>query len=128
LLINNFIQKFNALKAREIKGISEYALSTLMQHNFPGNIRELENVIEYAFILCRGEMIRTRHLSREILNGMKNPSGMDVKPPPSHLDAAEKEAIIEALHRHNANRGKTAAFLGLNKSTLWRKMKKYGIE
>jgi len=128
LLINNFIQKFNALKAKEIKGISEKALSTLMKYKFPGNIRELENVIEYAFVLCRGDMIRTRHLSREILNGMKNSSDMDAKTPPSQLDAAEKEAIIEALRRHNANRGKTAAFLGINKSTLWRKMKKYNIE
>jgi DNA-binding NtrC family response regulator len=59
---------------------------------------------------------------------MKNSSDMDAKTPPSQLDAAEKKAIIETLHRHNANRGKTAAFLGINNSTLWRKMKKYGIE
>jgi len=128
LLINNFIQKFNVLKAKEIKGISEKALSILMQYNFPGNIRELENVIEYAFVLCRGDMIRTRHLSREILNGMKKPSDVAVQSPPSQLAAAEKKAIIDALHRYKANRGKTAAFLSINKSTLWRKMKKYNIE
>jgi PAS domain S-box-containing protein len=128
LLINNFIQKFNALKAKEIKGISENALRILMQYNFPGNIRELENVIEYAFVLCRGDMIRTRHLSREILNGMKKPSDVAVQSPPSHLAAAEKKVIVDALHRYKANRGKTAAFLGINKSTLWRKMKKYNIE
>jgi len=128
LLVNNFIQKFNALKAKEIKSISENALRTLMRHNFPGNIRELENVIEYAFVLCRGDMIRSRHLSREILNNIKNPPDTDVKSSPSHLDAAEKKAIVDALQRHSANRGKTAAFLGINKSTLWRKMKKYNIE
>jgi PAS domain S-box-containing protein len=128
LLINNFIQKFNALKAKEIKGISENALRILMQYNFPGNIRELENVIEYAFVLCRGDMIRTRHLSREILNGMKKPSDVAVQSPPSHLAAAEKKVIVDALQRYKANRGKTAAFLGINKSTLWRKMKKYNIE
>jgi PAS domain S-box-containing protein len=128
LLINNFIQKFNALKAKEIKGISENALRILMQYNFPGNIRELENVIEYAFVLCRGDMIRTRHLSREILNGMKKLSDVAVQSPPSHLAAAEKKVIVDALHRYKANRGKTAAFLGINKSTLWRKMKKYNIE
>lgn len=128
LLINNFIQKFNALKAREIKGISENALSILAQYNFPGNIRELENIIEYGFVLCRGDMIRTRHLSREILNEIKSRSNKDVNSPPSQLDAAEKKAIIETLYRYNANRGKTAAFLGINKSTLWRKMKKYNIE
>ena len=128
LLVNNFIQKFNALKAKEIKSISENALGTLMRYNFPGNIRQLENVIEYAFVLCRGDMIRTRHLSREILNDVNNRSDKDVKSASSHLDTAEKKVIIDALHRHNANRGKTAAFLGIDKSTLWRKMKKYNIE
>ncbi len=66
LLIEHFIRKFNALKAKEIKGISENALNLLMRCNFPGNIRELENIIEYAFVLCRGETIRMRHLSQEI--------------------------------------------------------------
>jgi len=128
LLINHFIQKFNALKAREIKGISENALSILIQYHFPGNIRELENIIEYAFVLCRGDMIRTKHLSREILNGTDNRNNAASNSPSSQLDAAEKTAIVNALQRHNANRGKTAAFLGINKSTLWRKMKKYKIE
>jgi PAS domain S-box-containing protein len=129
LLVNNFIQKFNALKGREIQGISENALGILMQHDFPGNIRELENIIEYAFVLCRGDMIRTSHLSREITNSAKNRSDEPAfQLPSSHLDAAEKKAIIEALQRHHNNRGRTAAFLGINKSTLWRKMKKYNIE
>jgi len=128
LLVKNFIQKFNALKDRDITGISENALGVLMQHDFPGNIRELENIIEYAFVLCRGNLIKTKHLSREILNGMKNRPDAAIHPAPSHLDAAEKKAIVEALHRHHSHRGKTAAFLGINKSTLWRKMKKYGIE
>jgi len=128
LLTNHFIQKFNALKAREIKGISENALSILMQYNFPGNIRELENIIEYAFVMCRGDLIRTKHLSREILNRTENRNDMAINSASFHLDAAEKKAIVNALQRHNANRGKTAAFLGINKSTLWRKMKKYNIE
>jgi len=128
LLVKNFIQKFNALKAKEIAGITENALRILLQYDFPGNIRELENIIEYAFVLCRGDMIRTKHLSREILNGMNNRQDVVASAPSSHLEQAEEKAIIEALHRHNANRGKTAAFLGIDKSTLWRKMKKYGIE
>jgi len=87
----------------------------------------LENVVEYAFVLCRGDTIRTKHLSHEILNGMKDSSEPAVESPPSHLHAAEKKAVVEALHRHNHNRGRTAAYLGINKSTLWRKMKKYNI-
>jgi PAS domain S-box-containing protein len=128
LLVNHFIQKFNAIKAKDIKGISENALSILMRYHFPGNIRQLENIIEYAFVLCRGDMIRTRHLAREVQNDTQNPPDQDLESPPSQLEAAEKKAIIDALHRHNANRGKTAAFLGIDKSTLWRKMKKYNIK
>jgi len=128
LLVYHFIQKYNALKAKDIKGISENALGILMQYNFPGNIRELENVVEYAFVLCRGDTIRTKHLSREILNAREFAAQAVLDSPTSHLHAAEKKAIVEALQRHNHNRGRTAAYLGINKSTLWRKMKKYRIE
>jgi len=69
LLINHFIQKFNALKGKEIRAISDNALIVLMRYGFPGNIRELENTIEYAFVLCRGDVIKTKHLSRDIQNG-----------------------------------------------------------
>ena len=127
LLIDYFIQKFNVLKGKEITGISENALNLLMRYNFPGNIRELENIIEFAFVLCRGDTIRTPHLSREIQELSQNGRDQDPENSTSLLDHAEKNAILAALQRHNANRGRTAEFLGINKSTLWRKMKKYGI-
>jgi PAS domain S-box-containing protein len=128
LLIQNFIQKFNALKGKEIKGISDNALNILMRHTFPGNIRELENVIEYAFVLCHGDMIKTRHLSQDIRNGeIKSSAGKHRSAPP-RLDQAEKGAIVAAINRHRGHRGNTAKYLNIDKSTLWRKMKKYGIE
>jgi PAS domain S-box-containing protein len=127
LLINYFVQKFNVLKGKEITGISENALNLLMRYNFPGNIRELENIIEFAFVLCHDDTIRTKHLSREIQELSQNSRDKEPDTPASLLDNAEKNAILDALQRHNANRGETADFLGINKSTLWRKMKKYGI-
>jgi PAS domain S-box-containing protein len=127
LLVDGFIQKFNVLKEKEIKGISDKALGILMQYDFPGNIRELENIIEFAFVLCHGDLIESKHLSREIRNGSDQRRTTTVRDPSSHLEEAEKQTIIEALNRHNAHRGKTAAYLGIDKSTLWRKMKKYGI-
>jgi len=127
LLIQNFIKKFNALKGKEIRGISDNALNILMRYNYPGNIRELENFIEYAFVLCRGDMIKTEHLSREIQNGETRKISGPYTPAASQLDQAEKETIARALERHRGHRGNTAAYLKIDKSTLWRKMKKYSI-
>ncbi len=127
LLIDSFIQKFNALKGKEIKGISDQALNLLMCHDFPGNIRELENIIEYAFVLCHEDLIRAEHLSRDIQNGGAQDNATAHRSAPLHLDQAEKDAIMAALDRHQGHRGDTARFLNIDKSTLWRKMKKYGI-
>ncbi|MDX2446393.1 MAG: sigma 54-interacting transcriptional regulator [Desulfobacterales bacterium] len=128
LLIQNFIQKFNALKGKEIKGMSDHALNILMRYDFPGNIRELENIIEYAFVLCRGDMIKTKHLSRDIQNGAVKNTAVERHSAPPQLDKAEKDAIVAALDRYRGHRGNTAEFLEIDKSTLWRKMKKYGIK
>jgi PAS domain S-box-containing protein len=128
LLIRSFIQKFNALKGKDIKGISDEALNILMLYPFPGNIRELENIIEFAFVLCRGDLIDTRHLSRDIQDGGVKKTGIAPRPAAPRLDQAEKEAIVAALDRHRGHRGKTAAYLKIDKTTLWRKMKKYNID
>ncbi|MCG6908682.1 MAG: sigma 54-interacting transcriptional regulator [Deltaproteobacteria bacterium] len=132
LLVRNFIRKFNALKAKNIRGISNEALKILMRYPFPGNIRELENIIEYAFVLCRGDTIEADHLAPDIrqIEWQKTVAarGESETPPAAlRLHQAEKEAIVAALKRHQGHRGKTAAFLDIDKSTLWRKMKKYGI-
>jgi transcriptional regulator with PAS, ATPase and Fis domain len=128
LLVKHFIAKFNALKGKAIKGISAGAMDILMRYPFPGNIRELENIIEFAFVLCREEMIKKEHLSGDILKDTSRSfvpqSGAA---PPPRLDQAEKESIVAALEQHGGHRGKTAAYLNIDKSTLWRKMKKYGI-
>jgi transcriptional regulator with PAS, ATPase and Fis domain len=127
LLVEHFIRRFNALKAKEINGISDHALNVLMRYDFPGNIRELENIIEFAFVLCRGETIRRQHLNPEIQNRTDQEGPAEQIPSLSELEQAEKEAIMAALIQHHGYRGKTATHLKIDKSTLWRKMKKYGI-
>jgi PAS domain S-box-containing protein len=127
LLIDHFIQRFNAMKRKDIERISEDALDILMRYDYPGNVRELENFIEYAFVLCHGSIVETHHLPGELLataTHRDNDGPTPVSPP---LKQAEAEAILKALHTYGGNRGKTAAHLGINKATLWRKMKKYGI-
>ena len=125
LLVEHFIQKFNEQRDRDVKGISEEALSVLMRHEYPGNIRELENIIEYAFILCHDGLILPQHLP-EWLVGENVPT--EGASGPLTLKEIEKRAIIEALNRNNFRKMKTCRELGISKDTLRRKLNSYGIK
>ncbi len=98
----------------------------LMQYAFPGNIRELENIIEHAFVLCHAARIGLNHLPPEILKpyAMKSAAGDDAESP---LDTAASRTILDTLKLNRGNRMRTAQMLGISKATLWRKMKKHGI-
>jgi transcriptional regulator of acetoin/glycerol metabolism len=97
----------------------------LMGYEFPGNVRELENIIEQAFVLCRGGLIELGHLPPEL-----RPLGTLAahEPDSMTLISMEKHFIDLALKRHNGNRKKAAHDLGINTSTLFRKIKALGIE
>ena len=126
-LLEHFIDRFNTIKGKDIVGVSDAALDILMGYDFPGNVRELENFIEYAFILCHGRVIETGHLPRELLENGPPKESNGTRPAAGPLENAEIGSIIEALREHGGNRRKTAAHLGINKTTLWRKMKKYEL-
>ncbi|HPC59986.1 MAG TPA: sigma 54-interacting transcriptional regulator [Verrucomicrobiota bacterium] len=122
LLVDHFIARFNRLKGKDIAGVSDEVLARLMEYDFPGNIRELENIIEHAFVLCRGGLIETRHLPPSL----RTAGGADEPPAagrPMTLAAMEQLLITNALHRNNGNRRKAAAELGIDPSTLFRKLK-----
>jgi|WetSurMetagenome_2_1015567.scaffolds.fasta_scaffold14854_8 PAS domain S-box-containing protein len=126
LLIAHFIQKFNLIKRKSIQGLTQGALAFLMTYPFPGNIRELQNIIEYAFIRCKGNRIGLEHLSQELfegkINAANNASKSSVLP-----DDDEAQQIRIALQQHQWNRDIAAKALGMGRTTLWRKMKKYGL-
>lgn len=124
LLIDHFIQKFNLLKGRTIRGVNPNVLSFLMDYPFPGNIRELENVIQYAFIRCKTDFIGLEHLPTELFDKAE-----DEKELLSNLHTLPKEAehIQSILNQYGRNRIKTAKALGISRSTLWRKIKKYNL-
>ena len=126
LLIDHFIHKFNLLKGRSIQSVTPEVLSCLMDYPFPGNIRELENIIEYAFIPCKGQMIGMEHLPKDLLDG---PGSMNAGFPEPLIPHEHEEAkkIRVVLNQHGGNRIKTARSLGMSRSTLWRKIKKYGL-
>jgi len=127
ILIDHFINKFNIIKGRYIEGVSPDVLDLFMKYDFPGNVRELENFIEYAFILCHGSRIELEHLPKELENNFKREETDTDLSTAKPLAFSEKEAIRMALDKHNWNRTATSAYLKINPSTLWRKMKKYDI-
>jgi transcriptional regulator with PAS, ATPase and Fis domain len=127
LLVEHFIRGFNLKKGKHIASVSPDVLDVLMRYDFPGNIRELENIIEHAFVLCRGKQIELEHLPEEITRRLKVdvPEGKAMGDP---LRESEAKAIRETLQKCGGHRGKTARALGIHTSTLWRKMKRLGIE
>lgn len=121
LLIRHFIRKFNAIKGKDVEGVSDEVMNILMEYEYPGNIRELENAIEHAFAMCKESYIQRKHLPARFRAADRPSLGF------STLEDVERHFIQLALERHEANRSKAARELGIDPSTLWRKMKKYGI-
>ena len=126
LLTDHFIKLFNRSQKKDIKRISPEVLSFFMSYNWPGNIRELENIIERAFILCSADIIKMRHLPEEMssLSGGRT----ETKNIKKLKYIVESQAIQKALERNKYNRTSTAKELGIDRSTLFRKMEKFGID
>jgi PAS domain S-box-containing protein len=125
LLVEHFIERFNRLRHTSIRGTTGEALSLLMAHHWPGNIRELENVIERSFILCDKPLIGISHLPEEMTaHGKFKTRTSSMRSARELLDA---QAISSALARNANNRLAAARELGIHKSTLFRKIKKLGI-
>jgi PAS domain S-box-containing protein len=125
LLVEHFVQRFNRLQGKDVAGVSDEAMAALMEHDFPGNVRELENIIERAFVLCRGGLIEGASLPPEL-----RPAGRDgAEPTRGGRTLQELEAIhiSDAVRRHAGNRSAAARELGINPSTLFRKVKALGI-
>jgi len=126
LLVEHFVKKFNMKKNRKIAGTSDEVMEFFMEYEFNGNIRELENIIEHSFVLCRDSLITIDHLSSDLQKAYKENKRTSTDST-YRLKETEKEIILHALNRHHGNRKKTAEELNMNTSTLWRKMKKLGI-
>ncbi len=125
LLVDHLVAKLNLLQGKDIEGVSEEVMAQLMEYEYPGNVRELENIIEQAFVLCRGRLIELHHLPAELRPAGASGIG---KSNPMSLQAMEKLLISEALRRHRGSRSKAARQLGINPSTLYRKMKFLNID
>lgn len=122
LLIEHFLDKLSKTKHKLVSEVDQDVVVALMSYNFPGNIRELENIMEHAFVLCRGGRIDLECLPDEIPTSKKL-----FDAPIQSVKEFERHALLEALKHNDWHRGKTAKDLNIDKSTLWRKMKRFGI-
>lgn len=131
LLVEYFIKKFSQLNNKEIQGVTQEVLPILMSHDFPGNIRELENIIEYATVVCKDSLIGIEHLpdylrekpvAEESLTAKKN------RETDASWESIERNYIYDALMKNKWNRKATAAQLDIHPTTLWRKIKQFNLE
>jgi len=126
LLVDHFVATYNRRYDQQITGLSREAMSLLVHHDFPGNVRELQNILEHAFVLCRGGPIELRHLPPDLTRTDGRPqlaARADM-----NLRSVGRLMIQEALARHRGNRRLAARELGINPSTLYRQIRRLGIE
>jgi len=126
LLVAQFIDRFNQLQHKDIKGVSADSLSLLMAHDWRGNVRELENMIERAFVLCDGGLIEKTHLPEELTAHHVAVSCASEIQKSRHL--LEAKFLCDALKKTNYHREAAAKELGIHKTTLLRRVKKLGIQ
>ncbi|MDQ7092517.1 sigma-54 dependent transcriptional regulator [Desulfosporosinus sp. PR] len=127
LLVNHFLEKFDPSKSRKI---SSEAMKTLTRYNWPGNIRELQNAIERALIVCQGAEIQSVHFPKELQDNPEKTLTPEINLTESgfSLGELEKHLIIQALEKHNYNQTKVAKYLGITRPTLLYRLQKYGIK
>jgi PAS domain S-box-containing protein len=137
LFIDFFINHFNIIQEKKVTGVSPPVLEILLNHNYPGNIRELRNIMEYVFIFCNQGQIKQKHLpdylKAAVFQGRKSNQDTDtlqaihVEDSPLQGFRGEKELVLDALSQSRWNKQKAAEILRVDRTTLWRKMKKFGI-
>lgn len=126
LLVEHFIARFNRLRNKNITGVTDQVLACLLAHDYPGNVRELENTIEHCFVLCSSGMIEKKHLPEAFRTSVS--ADLPKSGGPTSLKQMEKILIADALRRNNGNCTAAARELGVHRSTLFRKMKALGIK
>jgi PAS domain S-box-containing protein len=128
LLVDWCMRRLRARTGKRITAVSDDAMRVLESYSYPGNVRELENAVEHAFVLCRGDTVETSHLPTSLTAatasfGMTPKSGVT-----NPRQAAEAEVIRQSLVRNGGNRIEAARELGMHRTTLWRKLRLYGMQ
>ena len=123
LLVEHFLRRFSSRLGRDIRELSGDAMAALMQHAFPGNVRELQHIVERACVLCRGERIELEHLPQRLQTPLSREVAIHTR-----LDSHESAIIRQALERNGWNRSAAARELGIHRSTLFKKIKRLNVK
>jgi DNA-binding NtrC family response regulator len=126
LLANHFLKK-HVEPGRKVPHLSEMTVERLKSYEYPGNIRELENIIQRVLITCREDLIEPHHLADDVGTEIENTFTSQQQSWPS-LEDHEKQYIIKVLDEVEGKRAKAAEILGIDRVSLWRKIKRYGLE
>jgi PAS domain S-box-containing protein len=126
LLVETFMQRLNKKTRKNILGVQRDAMNALLEYHWPGNIRELKSVLHYAFTIAERGPINCDHLPPQLMGHIE----LDEKKPswPGTKDTKEKQSLLEALRETGGNQTRAAKVLGVNRVTIWNRMRKYGID
>jgi PAS domain S-box-containing protein len=128
LLIDHTLRKLSARRDNRRVSISETAMEILLNYDYPGNVRELENILEHALIISHEDTVHLRHLPDYLQDPQRAVNTeCPAVPGSARMDTSEREMLLELLRKHGWHRQKVARELGIDRSTLWRKMKKHDI-
>lgn len=126
LLVNAFIRRLQTRTGKNITGLTPEAMEQFMAYQWPGNIRELKSALEYAFVIAEQGLISADHLPLQIV---ENKGAGEVNSQLfNHKDLVEKNELTKALRQSKGNQSQAARILGINRVTVWNRMKKYGID
>jgi two-component system, NtrC family, response regulator HydG len=126
-LTDYFIRRLNGRNEKNIKGLNTEAMEVLMNHPWPGNVRELRGVLEYAFVVTEGSLILPEHLPAK-MTSRAAPAVRETAHPSLTDGDAEKDALVKALRQCRGNQTQAARSLGVNRVTVWHRIKKHGID
>lgn len=126
LLIDQILRRLSSARKAQASRISEEAMEILLNYDYPGNVRELENILEHALIICQEEVIGVKHLPIFMRKALPA-AGPEKEALAREGTLTEKERILEALKRHHWQRNEAARELHMDRTTLWRKMKRYHL-
>ena len=126
LLVDTFMRRLNKKTQKNIRGIRRDAMNALLAYRWPGNVRELKSILHYAFTIAENGPLASDHLPPQLVAHVplekEGPSSLNVK------ERRQKQALVEALQESDGNQTRAAKLLGVNRVTVWNRIRKYGID